>query len=61
MLGAIAVRSCGVQRTAVYQRRRPAWIAVYQVVWRDLEPWLVQRRASSRFAVRQMVGAVWNY
>ena len=41
---AIAVRSCGVQRAAVYQRRRPERTAAYQVR-QNLETWLAQRRA----------------
>ena len=32
MPGAIAVRSCGAKRAAVYQRRRPERTAAYQVV-----------------------------
>ena len=44
MPGAIAVRSCGVQRAAVYQRRRPERTAAYQIVGQNLETWLAQRR-----------------
>ena len=45
MPGAIAVRSCGVQCAAVYQRRRPERSGAYQVVRQNLETWLAQRRA----------------
>ena len=44
MPGAIAVRSCGAKRAAVYQRRRPEQTAAYQVVRQNLETWLAQRR-----------------
>ena len=44
MLGAIAVRSCGVKRAAVCQLRRPERTAAYQVVRQNLETWLAQRR-----------------
>ena len=40
MPGAIAVRSCGAKRAAVYQRRRPERTAAYQVVRQNLETWL---------------------
>ena len=46
MPGAIAVRSCGVIRAAVCQRRRPERTAAYQVVRQILDPWLVQRRVA---------------
>ena len=39
MPGAIAVRSCGVQRAAVYKRRRPERTAGYQAVPQNLETW----------------------
>ena len=42
--GAIAIRSCGAKRAAVYQRRRPERTAAYQVVRQNLETWLAQRR-----------------
>ena len=45
MPGPIAVRSCGVQRAAVYQRRRPERTAAYQMVGQNLETWLAQRRS----------------
>ena len=44
MPGAIAVRSCGVKRAAVYQRQRPERTAGYHVVRQNLETWLAQRR-----------------
>ena len=44
MPGTIAVRSYGVQRAAVYQRRRPEQTAAYQGVGQNLETWLAQRR-----------------
>ena len=44
MPGAIAVRSCGVMRAAVCQRRRLERTAAYQVVRQNLETWLAQRR-----------------
>ena len=44
MPGAIALRSCGAKRAAVYQRRRPERTAAYQVVRQNLETWLAQRR-----------------
>ena len=44
MPGAIAVRSCGVQRAAMYQRQRPERSAGYQVVRQNLETWLAHRR-----------------
>ena len=44
MPGAIALRSCGAKRAAVYQRRRPEQTAAYQVVRQNLETWLAQRR-----------------
>ena len=47
MPGAIAVRSCGVMRATVYQRRRLERTAAYQVVRQNLETWLAQRRAGS--------------
>ena len=40
MPGAIAVRSCGAKRAAVYQRRRPERTAAYQLVRQNLETWL---------------------
>ena len=44
MPGAIAVRSCGVMRATVYQRRRLERTAAYQVVRQNLETGLAQRR-----------------
>ena len=45
MPGAIAVRSCGAKRAALYQRWRPERTAAFQVVRQNLGTWLAQQRA----------------
>ena len=45
MPGVIAVRSCGVQRAALWQCRLPEQTAAYQIVRQNLETWLTKRRA----------------
>ena len=53
--GAIAGSKCNVKRAAVCVRRRPERSAAYQVVRRNLEMWLAQRRAGRLVACANWV------
>ena len=57
ILGPIAVRSWGVKRATVYQRRRPVRTEAYQVVRQNLETWLAQWRVGAPDWVHRRAGA----